>query len=172
MVLFRPFRYYYLKFLRLKGSPKALAMGTAIGIFVGLTPTMPFHTVLILTASMLTRSSGIAGIIVSWIVCNPFTCFPIYYIALKVGNMVTPYSLDWSHIETLLSLVVSHSSFAEIWQAFAKLGYEAITILVTGGIILAFPASIIGYYYSLRLFTKIYEKRQRKKLKHLTSDPS
>ncbi|MDP3478975.1 MAG: DUF2062 domain-containing protein, partial [Desulfoprunum sp.] len=41
-------KYYYLRFLRLKGDPYSLAFGTAIGVFVGLTPTMPLHTAIIL----------------------------------------------------------------------------------------------------------------------------
>ena len=45
MKLNRLGKYYYLKFIRLKGDPRSLALGTAIGVFVGLTPTIPLHTI-------------------------------------------------------------------------------------------------------------------------------
>ncbi len=82
-------KFYYLKMLRLQGEPKALALGTAIGVFVGLTPTIPFHTVTIISIAMATRTSAIAGVISSWIVCNPLTYIPIYYFSMRVGNWLT-----------------------------------------------------------------------------------
>jgi uncharacterized protein (DUF2062 family) len=56
----RTFRYYYLKFTRLQGNPQALASGTAIGLFLGLAPIMPFHTVSVLLVTFITRTSTIA----------------------------------------------------------------------------------------------------------------
>jgi len=34
----RTARYYYLKFIRLKGDPAMLARGVAVGVFIGITP--------------------------------------------------------------------------------------------------------------------------------------
>jgi len=95
-------RYYYLRFTRLKGNPKSLAMGTAIGVFIGISPTIPLHTVLILGITIATRTSTIAGIISSWVVCNPLTYIPIYYFSMLLGNLVTPYELNWQRIKTLI----------------------------------------------------------------------
>ena len=33
---------FYLSFLCLKGDPRKIAMGMAIGVFIGVTPTIPF----------------------------------------------------------------------------------------------------------------------------------
>ncbi len=38
---------FYHKFISLKGDPRKISMGMAIGVFVGVTPTIPFHTALI-----------------------------------------------------------------------------------------------------------------------------
>lgn len=159
-MFFRPLKYYYLKFIRLKGTPKALALGTAIGVFIGLTPTIPFHTVLILALTFLTKSSGIAGIITSWIVCNPVTYLPIYYIALKIGNFVTPYTLSWHHIKRLVFAFSQHHSFIEACHKIAELGSEAIIVLLSGGILFALPFSIIAYYAAFHLFSKIDRRRK------------
>ena len=58
-------KYYYLKFIRLKGDPKSLAAGTAIGVFVGLTPTIPLHTVALIALTVITRTSFIAAMTTS-----------------------------------------------------------------------------------------------------------
>ncbi|MEA1867995.1 MAG: DUF2062 domain-containing protein, partial [Thermodesulfobacteriota bacterium] len=42
----RTVRYQWLRLVRLRGDPFVLARGIAIGTFIGLTPTIPFHTIL------------------------------------------------------------------------------------------------------------------------------
>ena len=48
MSIKRTLRYHWLKFLRLQDDPRKLAWGMALGIFIGITPTIPFHFVSIL----------------------------------------------------------------------------------------------------------------------------
>jgi hypothetical protein len=87
----RASRYYYLKFTRLQGDPQSLAWGTAIGTFFGITPIIPLHTVINLIVTFLTRTSTIAALLASLIVCNPLTYVPQYYFSTLIGNAVTPY---------------------------------------------------------------------------------
>jgi uncharacterized protein (DUF2062 family) len=148
-------RYYYLRFTRLKGNPNSLAMGTAIGVFIGISPTIPLHTVLILGITIATRTSTIAGIISSWLVCNPLTYIPIYYFSMLLGNLVTPYELNWQRIKNLIETLTSHQSFSHSLKEILSLGYEAIIVMVIGGIVLALPFTIASYYSSLHLFLKI-----------------
>ena len=162
MKLNRLSKYYYLKFLRLKGDPKSLAAGTAIGVFIGLTPTMPLHTIAIIALTVVTRTSLIAAMTISWIVCNPLTYAPIYYFSLVIGNAVTPYTLNWEKIKAVLNLLLSHPGLGPSLQAVANLGLEAIVVMVVGGCILAIPFTLISYYLSLSLFVKIQKKRREK----------
>lgn len=163
MKLFRLSKYYYLKFTRLKGDPKSLAMGTAIGVFVGLTPTIPLHTVIILCIAMLTRTSAIAAIIASWIVCNPLTYLPIYYFSMVIGNTLTPFELNWSRIKLLIESLTSQQGFFHSMQDIIGLGFEAVVIMVFGGILLALPFAVISYYISHNLFINIRKRRNAKK---------
>lgn len=162
MKLSRLSKYYYLKFIRLKGDPKSLAAGTAIGVFVGLTPTIPLHTVAIIALTVVTRTSFIAAYTASWLVCNPLTYVPIYYFSLVIGNAVTPYDLNWERIKEVLNLLLSHPGIGPSITAVANLGFEAITVMVVGGCILAIPFTIASYYFSFALFVKIRKKRQEK----------
>ena len=162
MKITRLSKYFYLKFIRLRGEPHSLALGTAIGVLVGLSPTMPLHTVIILAATMSTRSSAIAGIISSWIVCNPLTYFPIYYFSMVVGNFVTPYHLNWQRIQHSLSALTSHQGFLDSIHEIAGLGFETVVVMIIGGLVLALPFTIVSYYLSLHLFRQIRQKRLKK----------
>lgn len=155
-------KYFYIKFIRLKGDPQSLAMGTAIGVLIGLTPTMPLHTIAILLLTFATRSSAIAGILSSWIVCNPLTCLPIYYLSIVIGNAATPYQIDWQRVQYLLDNLTSHKHFMESLREMAGLGYETIMVMITGGLVLALPFTVASYYFSLVLFRKVRKDQQKR----------
>ena len=166
MNLDRTRRYYYLRFVRLKGNPRSLAMGSAIGVFVGITPTIPFHTIVIFVLSIFTRSSFIAGLITSWVVCNPLTYIPQYFLSLKIGNLVTPYELSWDQVRSVLETLLSDVSFGMRMKALVTVSYEAIIVMLIGGTILALPFAVISYYLSYFTFVKIRKKRQEKRILH------
>ena len=77
----RASRYYYLKFIRLRGNPGVLARGVAVGTFVGITPTIPFHTVLALFLAFILRGSKIAALLTSVLISNPLTFLLQYYLS-------------------------------------------------------------------------------------------
>jgi len=160
----RTFKYFWLKLLRLRGNPQSLAWGTAIGVFIGLTPTIPLHTIAILALTFITRTSTIAAITTSILVCNPLTYVPIYYFSLVIGNAVTPYELSWQKMKSVLDVLLSNQSFSASLTAMADIGYEAIIVMVAGGIVLALPFTIFSYFFSLKLFITIREKRRRRHL--------
>lgn len=166
MNLKRISHFYYLKFIRLKGDPQSLAQGTAIGTFIGITPTIPFHTVSILLATFITRASTVAALLASFIWCNPLTYVPQYYFSLAIGNKLTPYTVNWERIKSVLNILLSKPSFAESMEAIGEIGYEAIIVLLAGGTILALPFTIASYFLSLKLFITV---RQKRNMKHILS---
>ncbi len=164
MKFWRTFKYFILKFKRLQGSPYALAGGTAIGVFVGLTPTIPFHTLLIVLLSFLTRTSSIAGIIVSWIVCNPLTYIPIYYLSAVVGNHLTPYELNLVTVKMALEQAMAGGGIQNALTTIAQSGYETLVVMGVGGFCLALPFALVSYYLALIFFIQIQKKRVKKRI--------
>ena len=57
----RSLRLLYLRLMRLKGQPGEVAGGMAIGVFVGMTPTVPLHTVLAVSIAYLLKKSKLAA---------------------------------------------------------------------------------------------------------------
>ena len=117
----RAAKYYYLKFLRLQGDPHSLALGVAIGLFVGITPTIPLHTALIIILAWPLRGNFLAALIAATAISNPLTWLPQYYFSWRLGNWLLPGHLSWARIQELLGLLTSGPGFkqsiASIWTA-------------------------------------------------------
>jgi uncharacterized protein (DUF2062 family) len=134
---------------KLDGDPHYIAMGMAIGIFVGITPTMPFHTVLAVGLAFIFRGSKAAAALGVWC-SNPFTA-PLFYVgSYKVGIYLlgnrVPFNLKY---ESLLEL--------------AHLGVNVTIALIAGGILLGIIPGIASYFVTRKIFTTIRLKRASKK---------
>lgn len=162
MNISRTGKYYFLRLLRLRGTPHSIALGAAIGIFIGITPTIPFHTVAILALTVVTRSSFLAGFISSVLVCNPLTYVPQYFLSLAIGNIFTPYHLSWDRIKQVLDIVLSDAALQTRISTLLSLGYEAVTVMLVGGTVLALPFAVAGYYLIHYLVVTFRKKRRAK----------
>ncbi len=84
-------RYWWQEFIRqlreLRGKPHELSLGIAIGVFVGITPTIPLHTVLAIALAVALRGSKLAAALGVW-VANPLTIPIFYYGSYQLGRFV------------------------------------------------------------------------------------
>ena len=158
----RASRYYYLKLLRLRGHPGILARGVAIGTFIGITPTIPFHTILALFFAIILRGSKATALIAAVVVSNPLTFFLQYYFSWKIGNWFTPADHSWGEVESLLEAIISGGNFGGKLAALAEIGLESFMVLIGGGVILAVPFTIAFYLVSFLFFRSIQKKRLEK----------
>ncbi len=156
----RTSRYYYLKIIRLQGDPHAIARGMAIGVFIGITPTIPLHTVTIILFSYLLRGNTIAAFLANLLFCNPLTYFPQYYLSWLIGNWLTGGALSWDRIHAAMAVLFSGAGMEEILHTIAQLGQEAVIVMLLGGFILATPFTVASYFLSLRFFTTLRDKRR------------
>lgn len=163
MNLKRTINYYAIRLKRLQGSPRSLALGSAVGAAIGITPTLPFHTVLILAAALLFRVNPIAAIVSATLISNPLTFVPHYYAAWWVGDQLIPHRLSWNQINDLLYLI-NHEGFIESFKTLCAVGYNAILVMMVGGMVLALPTGIITYFIAFRFFAVIHNKRRQKHL--------
>jgi uncharacterized protein (DUF2062 family) len=160
----RAARYYYLRFIRLRGRPHVLARGVAIGTFIGITPTIPFHTILALLLALVLRGSKVAALLSTVIVSNPVTLVPQYYLSWQIGNWLTPKKHSWEEVSRLMESLTDGASYGETFTALGEIGLNSFMILLAGGIVLALPFTIAFYFLSDRLFRSIQKKRLEKKV--------
>ena len=161
----RTFRYYYLRFIRLQGSPHSLAMGAALGAGIGITPTLPLHTVCIIAATLLFRVNTIAALMVATVFSNPLTFVAQYYYSWKIGDMLLPGRLSWERLQQVLALV-KEAGFIDGIKILSSLSVDAMLVLQLGGVVIAIPLGIVVYLFSIRLFTRLQEKRRHKHVLH------
>lgn len=161
----RTARYYFLKLKRLRGDSVSLARGMALGIFIGITPTIPLHTISILLLSFPFRASKISGLLASMMVSNPLTFFPTYYFSWLIGDYLLPGILTWEKIDSIMVTISSDARFMDVISELALLGTDAISVLLLGGCVLAAPFAIAGYFLSLNFFKVIEKKRAKRRTK-------
>lgn len=81
----RRLRYYYRRFVRLRGTPESLARGLAVGVFAGMFPLFGLQTFLGITLATVMRGHKLMAAAGTW-VSNPLTYVPIYAFNFKVGQ--------------------------------------------------------------------------------------
>jgi uncharacterized protein len=131
----------------------ALARGTAVGVCIGIAPLMPFKSLLILFFTVVTKSSTVAALIACTIICNPFTYVPLYYLAWLVGNFLLPGRAGWATLKVTLARI-QEVGFVEAVVLAGQLGFNAIVVLLVGGLVLAMPVAFFSYPAALRFFRR------------------
>ena len=154
MDLRRLLRYHWLKFLRLQEDPRKLAWGMALGVFIGITPTVPFHTVAVLSLAALLRVSPVTGFIGIQI-GNPLTIPAIYLASYKVGQFL---------LYRGQPLVFPESDSFKAWICVLWQGGVALQV---GGVIIAIPPAIAAYFLTLWIVQRYHRRKMEKALSAL-----
>ncbi len=72
-----------------RGSPEAIALGAAIGMFIAFSPTTGIQFILVLIVATLLKANRLAALVPIWIT-NVFTVPPIYAFTWKLGSYFMP----------------------------------------------------------------------------------
>ncbi len=140
----RMLKRFYVRFVRLRGTPQQISLGLSLGIMVGMTPFLGAHTLIAVFLASLLKWSKITATI-GVMITNPFTAPLIYPVTYKLGNMVTGFSdpSQWSKIFESGGVV-----------ALMKNSPLIIIDLIVGGMIVGIPLAIVTYYLVLGTVTR------------------
>lgn len=155
----------YARFLKIRGTPREIALGFALGIFLGFSPTMGVQMILAAFAASLFKWSKIAAM-VGVQLTNPVTAPLIYGFTYVVGahflGMENAFQLpEHLSMETLIHLTR---------KAPAIFGAMTLGWIIVGlplGFISYFPAYWLVKRYQAPITTKIRSKTRniRRKIK-------
>lgn len=137
---------FYHKFICLKGDPRRISMGMAIGVFIGMTPTIPFHTVLVFAFILPLRQNLTAALLGTWVM-NPITLPVFYLLEYELGRFL----LGWERF----AIVFNEISFGNILE----IGWEIFYPLQIGGLILAPLFAIPAYFITYHAIMAVRGKR-------------
>lgn len=146
-------RRLYERFIMIRGEPREVALGFALGVFIGMTPTVGVQTPIAIFVAALFKWSKLSAAIGVWI-SNPLTVPLIYGVTYITGAKLLsldpvfnmPLSPTWSTLKVMLQKAP---------QAFGA--------MTVGGAILGIPLAIFSYYLSYAAVDK-YQKDLKEKL--------
>jgi uncharacterized protein (DUF2062 family) len=153
--------FIYNRFLRLRGTPRQISMGLALGVFIGMTPFIGFHTLIAVTLASLFAWNKVTSALGVFIT-NPLTAPIIYPITYKLGSMITGFSDP-----TMWLKVFEPGGAIDLLKGSPMILVD----LIVGGILIGIPLSFFAYHLSYRLSvrTKSTLVSLRKKYKNKKS---
>jgi len=141
-------RWFYDRFVRFHGSPKQIAWGTALGLFVAMSPTIGFQMAIAIPLAAFFRISKLAAAAAVWLT-NPATVFVIYLYNYKLGAKLLGYPFKAEFL--------SNPSVETFWHA----GAHAFLSLTLGGVITGITIALPGYFVTLVMVKTAREKARR-----------
>ena len=130
--------------LMLDDSAHSIALGTTIGMFIGMTPTVGCQMALvILLHGLIGRymSFNRVAALITVYVTNPLTTVPIYYFNYKVGTLFVEGSVSYAEFEQILH----YDSFATWWTSVVQLFVNGGFPLLIGSLIVGVICSAVTY---------------------------
>jgi len=159
--VYNALRKVYDRLVKIRGEPREVALGFALGIFIGMSPTIGFQTAIAVFFASILKWNKISAAVGVWI-SNPLTAPFIYGITYLIGaNLLGIEKADSSLSDTLDSTTV----FALLLKT-----PEIIWVLIIGGVIIGLPLAVFGYYFCHSAVRKYQEDfkiklvRQKEKL--------
>lgn len=140
--------HHYKTLLLSHATPSEVAWGFAIGIFVAMTPTIPFHMAIAVALSLFFKKNKISAILGCW-VSNPLTFFPLYYFCYQVGEWLI-HDPRPKHLRP------------ESFKDFIHLGKEMMIPLWLGGLTVGLVSAIVSYYVVKNIYP-VFQKKMHEK---------
>jgi uncharacterized protein (DUF2062 family) len=144
----------YKRFLKIRGQPREIALGFALGLFVGMTPFFGLHTVIAVPLAALFKWNKISAAISVWFT-NAATAPIIYSINYLVGARIIGIQkgFSWADINSL----------SAVYHMILK-APEIVWAMIVGGVVLGLPLAVAGYYVIFVILRR-YQENIRIKLK-------
>lgn len=130
--------------LMLDDTPHSIALGTAIGMFIGITPTVGIQMILVMlfayAVSPLLKFNRVAALITVYI-SNPLTTVPLYWFSYKIGTLFFGGSMTRDDF----GKVLHYESFEEWWATVVNLFVHIGKPLILGSLLLGAVCALLTY---------------------------
>lgn len=158
----RQIKYYYLRFIRLRGEPHELALGIAFGVFSGMMPIVPFQTVLAITLSLFFKGSKITAALGTW-VSNPLNWYFIYHYSYRLGASIIGLPEKNAVFLSVMTAVRSGEAPMVIVEKIFGAGTAFVSAFLLGGFIMGIVCGGLCFFIFLPIFKHIRAWRQSRK---------
>ncbi len=170
MVFSRRLKYYYLRLTRLKGEPRELAIGMALGVFSGMMPIIPFQIALAITLALFFRGSKITAALGTW-VTNPLNWYFIYFYSYKIGASILGVPNESGIISSVMDPFQHTEGYLQLIGEITGAGTTIISSFLLGGLIMGLVAALPSCFISLRFFQFVRRWRQKRRDRKVLRKP-
>jgi hypothetical protein len=142
--------------LQLNDTQHSIALGTAIGMFIGMTPTVGIQMILVIVFNFMVgwlfRFNRIAALLTVYI-SNPLTVLPIYWFNYQVGI----YFVDGNLSKEDFTANLTVGGLSESWNSAYQLIVEVGEPLIIGSLVVATVLGVVTYP-AMRFFLKRFQE--------------
>ena len=161
-----PFRSVFKWLVRLRRSPRAIAGGFALGVFIAFTPTIGFQILLVILLTTLFNLNRPAGILSVWIT-NAATMAPIYTFNYWIGSFFWSGPPIAEVYETFVAITIKLLkldiwAFKEQFDTILGLSTAIVIPLIIGSFVVGLSAALLVYLCAITLIQTVLEKRKKK----------
>jgi uncharacterized protein (DUF2062 family) len=147
------------KLLHIEDTPERTALAYSIGIFLGFSPFLGFHTLTGLAIAFLFNLNRVAILVGVWS-NTPWWIVPYYTIATWVGTWVTGFRIDKVSLKGMFQLGMDQGFMSsDFWSRVAS-QWGLLLSFAIGSLILAALLALAAYPLSLR-WMKFYRSRSK-----------
>ncbi len=141
-------KYFYNRFVRLHGSAEQIAWGSAVGLFVAMSPTLGFQMCMAVAIAAFFKVNKVAAAATVW-VTNPATAPVIYWMNYQLGAKLLGHPVH--------PLFFSNPSWETLWNS----GKHVFLSLLVGGAIAGIALGSIAYIIIVNMIKTTRKKAQR-----------
>lgn len=135
---------------RAQGSPGAIARGSALGVWVALTPTVGVQMLVVSVLGIPLRANIPVAIAVSWI-SNVFTMIPMYFAYYWFGALILGMEpRSFLELNEVFSRQIEALPETGVVNGMLALGWDVVRPMWVGSLLMATLAVFPSYHLTLR----------------------
>jgi uncharacterized protein (DUF2062 family) len=150
------------KLLHIEDTPERTALAYAIGVFLGFSPFLGFHTLFGLAIAFLFGLNRVAILLGVW-TNTPWWVVPFYMVATWVGMWVTGFWIEWTTLKEILQLGTDRGLMSSNFWERVTSQWGLLVSFLTGSLILCTLLSVVAYPLSLK-WIKFYRLKRGKRI--------
>lgn len=161
----RRLRYFYIRFVRLRGTPAEISRGFAIGVFWGMFPLPGLQMAVAIVTAAYFRSNKLAAAAGTWL-GNPFTTLPLTVLNFQVGQWILGREAVEFTTDDLRSI-----------DQIMQLGGDVLVSYLVGCVIVGSIVAPLLYFLGLPIIQRIQRRvtarrtaRRYRRLRHWIRD--
>jgi uncharacterized protein (DUF2062 family) len=149
------------KLLHIEDTPERTALAYSIGVFLGFSPFLGFHTLVGLAIAFLFNLNRLAILVGVWS-NTPWWIVPYYTIATWVGMWITGFQIDKMILKEVFQLGMDQGFLSSNFWIHIVSQWGLFLSFMIGSLILAALLSLIAYPLSLKGI-KFYRSHKKAK---------